>query len=271
MQRIIINADDLGLNKQVNKAILHFLESGKVSSSTIMASGYAFSDAIEIAKRFSNCSFGVHLTIDDLTPLSPVVTLEKYGLVEDGQFVKDAYKKLEYNKEIEEVIYEEWKRQIMKIREAGISISHLDSHRHCHSYSFFPRIVKRLADEFEIKKVRLNRYTPLYIKLRQKNDAIKLESSPNTTEKATTGETGIVATLKRHFERLATYRYLKHNFVSTDYFCSFRYYCANEPLLSRYHTIELMCHPGHPSFEEESRMLEAFNLEGKDLISYLTL
>ena len=35
--KLIINADDCGKNKEVNAAIGHFIEAGKITSTTVMA------------------------------------------------------------------------------------------------------------------------------------------------------------------------------------------------------------------------------------------
>lgn len=35
--KLIINADDCGKNKEVNAAISHFIETGKITSTTVMA------------------------------------------------------------------------------------------------------------------------------------------------------------------------------------------------------------------------------------------
>lgn len=271
MQRLIINADDLGLNDQVNKAILHYIEAGKITSSTIMAAGDAFDGAVEIAKQFPSCSFGVHLTIDELKPVTDGKVLEQCGIVQGGRFVKNAYKNVPYDKSIENAIYKEWKSQILRIQESGVNISHLDSHHHCHTYSFFPRIVEKLADEFGIKKVRLNLYSPLMIKLRQKNDALDLAPKGQAEPSRNSTEPRIITKIKRHLERKSTNRFFKRNFNTADYFCSLRYYCANEQLLKGYNTIELMCHPGHPSFTVETQGLDTFDLTGKELISYNNL
>ena len=271
MQRIIINADDLGLNNQVNEAILHYLETGKITSSTIMASGEAFCDAVKIAKQFPSCSFGVHLTIDELTPVTDSTVFEQCGLVKDGMFVKNAYKTLRYKPEIEEAIYSEWKAQIAKILDSGINVSHIDSHHHCHTYSFFPQIVNRLSKEFGINKVRLNLYSPLLFKFRQKDDSLMLKHSDMPQTSKSPSGSGIADALKRHIGRKRANIYLKHHFTTTDYFCSLRYFFANESLTERFGTIELMCHPGHPSYVMETQLLNNIPLKGKDLISYLNL
>ena len=56
---------------------------------------------------------------------------------------------------IDNLIYLEFKAQILKVKKAGIRISHFDSHEHIHHSPFIYRILKKLGDEFGINKIRL--------------------------------------------------------------------------------------------------------------------
>ena len=47
--RLIINADDFGLTPGINRAIAQLHEAGALTSTTLMATGSAFDDAVAIA------------------------------------------------------------------------------------------------------------------------------------------------------------------------------------------------------------------------------
>lgn len=68
--KLIINADDCGKNKEVNAAISHFIETGKITSTTVMAN----MDDLEGASRLfdeyqDSISFGIHLNLTEGHPL----------------------------------------------------------------------------------------------------------------------------------------------------------------------------------------------------------
>lgn len=49
-KRLIVNADDFGIHETVNKAVYRGFESGILTSTSIMAGGRAFDDAVAMAK-----------------------------------------------------------------------------------------------------------------------------------------------------------------------------------------------------------------------------
>ena len=68
---MIVNADDFGLTAGVNRAIVEAHRDGVVSSTTIMASGAAFNDAVEAARALPRLSVGCHVVLTDGAPVSP--------------------------------------------------------------------------------------------------------------------------------------------------------------------------------------------------------
>ena len=69
MRRLIVNADDFGLTPGVNRAVVEAHEHGVVTSSTLMAIGQAFDDAIQCAKSASRLSVGCHVVLVDGVPV----------------------------------------------------------------------------------------------------------------------------------------------------------------------------------------------------------
>ena len=47
-----------------------------------------------------------------------------------------------------------WLRVILKIKEQGIEISHIDGHEHIHIIPSINKIVRRLAKKYQIERVR---------------------------------------------------------------------------------------------------------------------
>ena len=68
--KLIINADDFGLCRGVNKAVVEAHTTGVLTSATIMANMPASDEAIVIAKKTPTLGVGVHLNVTDGKPLS---------------------------------------------------------------------------------------------------------------------------------------------------------------------------------------------------------
>ena len=89
MRRLIINADDLGISKDVNKQIEECIHIGCITSSSLMANGPAFEDGIRIAKQYPQISVGVHLNIVEFTPLTNADIFRKHGVLDsEGAFIE---------------------------------------------------------------------------------------------------------------------------------------------------------------------------------------
>ena len=63
MKRLIVNADDFGFTKGVNTGIMRAYETGIVTSTTIMANGEAFEDAVDLARANPGLGVGCHLVV----------------------------------------------------------------------------------------------------------------------------------------------------------------------------------------------------------------
>ena len=66
-------------------------------------------------------------------------------------------------------------------------------------------------------------------------------------------------------------KWMKASFKTTDFFCHADTFFNNAKVLERYETIEIMCHPGHPAYEEETNMLFKFDFGEIQKISYKEL
>src|SRR5258707_9697646 len=69
--RIIVNADDLGMNECVNEAIFQGMRRGTITSATMLSNGAAVKVAAQSLRLFPKCSFGVHLNLTEYSPLCP--------------------------------------------------------------------------------------------------------------------------------------------------------------------------------------------------------
>ena len=154
---VIINADDFGLNESCSKAIALTFMRELVTDTTIMANGEYFDQAVKLAKErgFSD-KIGVHLNITEGEPLSEgIKTLPDF--VTNGLFNKSFSMERELSETEKDAVYEELSAQVIKIENAGISITHADSHHYIHNAPFIAPIAEKVCKEHDIKKIRLQR------------------------------------------------------------------------------------------------------------------
>lgn len=153
--KIILHADDFGYSKDTTLATIELLESGVLTSASIMATMPAAEEAMAYAAEHKEFSFGVHLTyVDGLKP-----ALHKKGstlLDCNGVFYpsNDVRKKAIALKLKKQDIVDESLAQIEKIRNAGVNISHLDSHGHLHKFPAFLLALQEIKKCSGINRVR---------------------------------------------------------------------------------------------------------------------
>lgn len=150
MRRLIINADDFGLTAGVNRAIVEANTNGIVTSSTLMANGRAFDDAVSLAKQTPQLDVGCHLVLIDGEPLLdvarlPTITSRDSGSVRFRDGLKSFAARALTGRLDPEEIEAEASAQIRKIQSAGIFVSHVDSHKHTHLFPAVLRPVLRAA------------------------------------------------------------------------------------------------------------------------------
>ena len=233
MLDIIVNADDAGISPEVNEAIFDLMDGGYLRSTTLLANGPALDGALARIPTFPNCSFGVHLNLTQFRPLTDTPGLS--SLLDDGgQFNSDIIRRLPPSRSITDAVYVEWCAQVDRIRDAGVAISHLDSHQHIHTCPAVFHALKKLQRRCGIRKVRATRnfYGP---------------SVPPLTA---------AARLKKAVWSLALCR-LPPKTWTADVFTSVRDFHATSSAVhwSRKRVIELMTHPGNMGSVDEVEWL----------------
>lgn len=159
MRRLIVNADDFGLTPGVNRAVIEAHTSGIVTSATLMANMPAFNEAVALAKAHPQLGTGLHFNLTQGRPLAPP-HLVRSLLNQEGEFLgtstKLAARWLSGQLQRAEVIFE-LRAQIEALLNAGLTITHVDSHKHAH---VLPPIMAALSEtlgDYSIHALRLPR------------------------------------------------------------------------------------------------------------------
>jgi predicted glycoside hydrolase/deacetylase ChbG (UPF0249 family) len=148
---IIVNADDLGGSEVINNETFAMMEAGLITSATLMANGPAFEDAVKRSRRFPNCSFGVHLNLTSFAPLSSSKSLDP--VLRAGKFYRELLSQ-RLSGELRNALEQELKLQVKRVIDAGVPVSHFDSHHFIHSSKQLFFVVKAVQRQFGIRKVR---------------------------------------------------------------------------------------------------------------------
>ena len=154
---LIINADDFGWTDGQNLAVEKAHCHGILNRASILTNGQAFRAAVEISQRLPDLGVGVHLTLNEGRPLRTPDHLPNLTRA-DGSFherlgtIESLWLR---GRLLTEEVLPEWRAQIQRAIEAGIQVTHLDSHKHVH---MFPPVLDafiELAREYQIPYVRL--------------------------------------------------------------------------------------------------------------------
>lgn len=152
-KKFILNADDFGMSKSFNKAVLEGYHNGFLTSASICANGDEFDSAVnEIIPECPNLGIGVHLNI-----------IEGNSLL-NGEKFNDGYLKLMYlshNADFLDKTEKEFRLQIEKVLKFT-KIDHIDSHVHTHAIPKIFELTCKLASEYNIRQVR-TQYEKIYI------------------------------------------------------------------------------------------------------------
>jgi predicted glycoside hydrolase/deacetylase ChbG (UPF0249 family) len=138
VRRLIINADDFGLTHGVNRAIAEAHNGGVVTSTTLMANGAAFGEAIELAQASTRWSVGCHVVLIDGEPLIDPSRLSSLVVRNDSQHFRSSLASFASRAFLRQLdpdqIEAEATAQIRKLQSHNVAVSHIDTHKHTHAF-----------------------------------------------------------------------------------------------------------------------------------------
>ena len=155
--RLILNADDFGLTRGVNRAIAELAAAGALTSATLMASGPAFDDAVAVARAHPQLGVGCHIVLLDGTPVSPPESISSLLGSAPRYFrstLRSFFAALLTGRIRSEEIEREAIAQIRKLQAAGIAVTHIDTHKHAHIFPAIARPLLRAAEQCTVRSIR---------------------------------------------------------------------------------------------------------------------
>jgi predicted glycoside hydrolase/deacetylase ChbG (UPF0249 family) len=215
VRRLVVNADDFGFTRDVNRGIVEAHQRGILTATTLMARGRAFDDAVRLARENPSLDIGVHLV-----------------LVGEPGFPRTVARLVQAVALRRIHVYDELIAQVRRIFDAGLKPTHLDTHKHTHLLPPVLDAVARVSEECKIPWVRRPFDFPLT------GQAVLF------SRRATSRAFNVV---RGRFARVLA----EHDCRMTDHFAGFqitgRYDTADLAKLIRalpQGSTEFMCHPG---------------------------
>jgi chitin disaccharide deacetylase len=154
--KIIINADDYGLNSNTNAAIVYCLRNNIINSTTIMVNTSGFLEAVEMAEKYKlKNQIGIHINLTEGKPLSD---LSLTGLTdENGNFIRKSMSspKVYISSAVRLKVKSEIKQQYEKLLDYKINPTHIDSHHSIHVNPWISGIFTEFANERK-QKIRIS-------------------------------------------------------------------------------------------------------------------
>ena len=229
IKQLVVNADDFGFTRDVNQGIIQAHQRGILTATTLMANGDAFADAARLARENPTLDIGAHLVLIGGRGLAaPQVALPA---TVTRLLAAIALKQLR--------IHDELAAQVRRILDAGIRLTHLDTHKHTHLAPPVLDAVARIAEEFGIPWVRRPFDLPI-------------TAARATATRGKRAVSGGLSLVRARFQGVLARRHCK----TTDHFAGFQITgrFRTQELVALIRALpegstELMCHPGICSAE----------------------
>ncbi len=157
MKELIVNADDFGLSSGANRAVIQAWKEGVLTSASLMVGGKGFEEAVALALDNPGLQVGLHLTLIQGRSVLPAHSIP--GLADYlGDFPVNpvsAGMRYFFHKSIRGELVREIEAQILRFRETGIPLSHIDGHLNIHMHPTVFDILAELMPKHGISSFRL--------------------------------------------------------------------------------------------------------------------
>jgi len=159
---LIVNADDYGLTEGVSRAILDAHQDGIVTSTSVLALAPGFEPTVGWLADAPGLGTGAHLALVGEDP--PLLSAREVPTLVDArgrlnlswrQFLpKAAARRIDPDD-----VRRELAAQIERIRAAGVTVDHFDTHQNLHLWPSVRQVVMELGEANDVRVVRITRST----------------------------------------------------------------------------------------------------------------
>lgn len=150
--KLIINADDFGLSKSVNEAIIDLCKLGSISSTSVMIN-MPFSDEIVQLLKYESTSIGLHINFTQGRPVSkadkvPTIVDENGYFYSKERLIRKINEKSVNYLDIERELMAQYQKLLNLI---GSRLTHFDSHQGSTRIKYVYKAVVTISRQINIK------------------------------------------------------------------------------------------------------------------------
>ena len=158
-RRLIVNADDFGRSQSINQAVIRAHQEGILTTASLMVNEPGCAEAVAFARENPRLGVGLHLSLlcgrSALAPASIPGLVNVHGEFDDHPaavgfryFIRPG---------LREQLRAEIRAQLLRFRETGLALDHVNGHLHLHLHPTVFRLLLAEAAEFGIQRLRLTR------------------------------------------------------------------------------------------------------------------
>lgn len=239
----IFNADDFGISRGVNAAIVQAHKEGILNSTSLMINQKFAAEAVAEAYNMPDLEIGLHLNLTNEEPAAnpqdiPLL-VNASGKLKNG-FVNLLLLSILHPSDFAKQAEIEIRAQIAKYLKTGLPLRHLDGHRHVHLIPAIFKIVQKLQHEYQVPRIRVMNEN-LFNTIRQNR------------QKSYLLDGGLV---KYFILRFLT---LWNGYKPDVYFYTILFTCKisreqfhHIKIPAGYQAVEIMIHPGRPDIDSQT-------------------
>jgi hopanoid biosynthesis associated protein HpnK len=157
--RLIVNADDFGLSRSVNEAVVRAHRDGILTTASLMVNESGFDEAVKLAKENPKLGIGLHLVL--LQGHSTLPPEKIPGLVNSrGEFSNSpggAGMNYFFRRDLREQLRAEIHAQFEKFHSTSLPLDHVNGHLHLHLHPVIFKILMEDSEQLRIRHLRLTR------------------------------------------------------------------------------------------------------------------
>ena len=148
--RLAVTADDFGLSHEVNAAVEIAHRDGILTAASLMVGSPGAAEAVKIAKRTRSLKVGLHLTMVEARPVLPpsgipdLVDNNGFLRADMGRFGADIF----FRPSVWRQMKAEIEAQFEAFAKTGLTLDHVNAHKHFHIHPTLARIVIDLAKRY---------------------------------------------------------------------------------------------------------------------------
>lgn len=158
-RRLIVNGDDFGLAREVNRAVVRAHRDGILTTTSLMVMSPFAAEAVQLARDNPRLGVGLHLVLVQGVPAS--ADARATGLARaNGGFRESAIPaalRYFFDPKLHRAVLREVRAQLERYRDTGLALDHVDGHLNVHLHPMLQATLARLVPEFGIRAVRLTR------------------------------------------------------------------------------------------------------------------